>query len=151
MAEGAAAAAGGRGAIEVDSHAVAGAAECGDGQGARRATGNAGGTESVGQEAGAARTHRSGAGERQDTALHACSSWKFLLSFFSFVAIYWALWGWKFGLGIAALVLIHEMGHFVDIKLRGLPAEMPVFLPLLGAYVGKWDGSRSVVADARPQ
>lgn len=72
------------------------------------------------------------------TLLFASFKLKFLLTFFSFVAIYWALWGWKFGLGIAVLVLIHEMGHFLDIKLRGLPAEMPVFLPLLGAYV-KWD------------
>jgi Zn-dependent protease len=66
---------------------------------------------------------------------------KFLLTFFSFVAVYWALWGWKFGLGIALLVLVHEMGHFIDIKMRGLPAEMPVFLPLLGAYVS-WDARR---------
>jgi Zn-dependent protease len=43
----------------------------------------------------------------------------------------------KFGIGFAALILIHEMGHFIDIKRRGLPAEMPVFLPGLGAYV-RW-------------
>jgi Zn-dependent protease len=36
-----------------------------------------------------------------------------------------------------ALILVHEMGHFIDIKRRGLPAEMPVFLPGLGAYV-RW-------------
>jgi Zn-dependent protease len=30
------------------------------------------------------------------------------------------------------------MGHFIDIKRRGLPAEMPVFLPGLGAYV-RWN------------
>ena len=54
---------------------------------------------------------------------------KFLLSLFAFVAVYWALFGWKFGVGFAVAVLIHEMGHFVDIKRRGLPAEMPVFLP----------------------
>jgi hypothetical protein len=51
--------------------------------------------------------------------------------------VYWALWGMKFGIGFAILILIHEMGHFVDVKRRGLPAEMPVFLPGLGAYV-KW-------------
>jgi Zn-dependent protease len=62
---------------------------------------------------------------------------KFLLSFVSFIAVYWALWGMKFGIGFAILILIHEMGHFVDVKRRGLPAEMPVFLPGLGAYV-KW-------------
>jgi Zn-dependent protease len=62
---------------------------------------------------------------------------KFLLSFFAFVGIYWAAFGMKFGIGFAVLILIHEMGHFIDIKRRGLPAEMPVFLPGLGAYV-RW-------------
>ncbi len=62
---------------------------------------------------------------------------KFLLSLAAFVAVYWALWGPKFGIGFAAVILIHEMGHFIDVKRRGLPAEMPVFLPGLGAYV-KW-------------
>jgi Zn-dependent protease len=62
---------------------------------------------------------------------------KFLLSFVAFVGIYWAAFGVKFGIGFAVLILLHEMGHFIDIKRRGLPAEMPVFLPGLGAYV-RW-------------
>jgi Zn-dependent protease len=62
---------------------------------------------------------------------------KFLLSFFAFISFYVWRWGWRFGVGFAVCILIHEMGHFVDIKRRGLPAEMPVFLPGLGAYV-KW-------------
>jgi hypothetical protein len=45
--------------------------------------------------------------------------------------------GWAFGLGFAALILVHEMGHYIDITRRGLPADMPVFLPGLGAYV-RW-------------
>ena len=60
-----------------------------------------------------------------------------LLSFVAFIAIYSAASGIKFGVGFAVLILIHEMGHFVDIKRRGLPADMPVFLPGLGAYV-RW-------------
>ncbi len=71
------------------------------------------------------------------TVLLALFKLKFLLSFAAFVGIYWAAWGMKFGIGFAVLILLHEMGHFVDIKRRGLPAEMPVFLPGLGAYV-KW-------------
>jgi Zn-dependent protease len=63
---------------------------------------------------------------------------KFLFSFLSFIALYVAMLGWRYGVGIAVCILIHEMGHFVDIKRRGLPAEMPVFLPGLGAYV-KWN------------
>ncbi len=43
----------------------------------------------------------------------------------------------KFGIGFAVLILVHEMGHFIAIKRRGLPADMPVFLPGLGAYV-RW-------------
>ena len=62
---------------------------------------------------------------------------KFLLSLGAFVAFYWALYGMKFGVGFALLILVHEMGHFIDIKRRGLPADMPVFLPGFGAYV-RW-------------
>lgn len=62
---------------------------------------------------------------------------KFLLSLGTFVAFYWALYGAKFGIGFAVLILVHEMGHYIDIKRRGLPAEMPVFLPGFGAYV-RW-------------
>lgn len=65
---------------------------------------------------------------------------KFLLSFAGFIGLYWSLWGWKFGVGFACLILLHEMGHYIDIKSRGLPAEMPVFLPGLGAYV-KWQAA----------
>lgn len=63
--------------------------------------------------------------------------WTSILSFAVFVVIYWAASGVKFGIGFAVLILIHEMGHFIDIKRRGLPADMPVFLPGLGAYV-RW-------------
>ena len=80
---------------------------------------------------------------------------KFLLSFVGFLAVYWALFGAKFGIGFAVMILIHEMGHFVDVKRRGLPAEMPVFLPGLGAYV-RWQAlgvsleTRSAISLAGP-
>lgn len=62
---------------------------------------------------------------------------KSLLSFGAFIALYWSMYGKWFGIGFAVSILIHELGHFIDVKRRGLPAEMPVFLPGLGAYV-KW-------------
>jgi len=61
----------------------------------------------------------------------------FLVSLGAFIWFYWTLFGMKFGLGFAVQILIHEMGHYIDIKRRGLPADMPVFLPGLGAYV-RW-------------
>ena len=45
---------------------------------------------------------------------------KFLFSLFAFLGFYWALFGMRFGIGFAVLILIHEMGHYVDIKRRGL-------------------------------
>jgi Zn-dependent protease len=74
---------------------------------------------------------------------------KFLFSLLAFFGFYWAIYGPKFGLGFAALVLIHEMGHYIDVKRRGLPAEMPVFLPGFGAYV-KWQGL-GVTAETRAE
>lgn len=62
---------------------------------------------------------------------------KFLFSFAAFLGVYWTLYGPRFGIGFATLILIHEMGHFIDIKRRGLPADMPVFMPGFGAYV-RW-------------
>jgi len=81
--------------------------------------------------------------------------WTSILSFLAFVGIYSAASGAKFGIGFAVLILIHEMGHFLDIKRRGLPADMPVFLPGLGAYV-RWQAmgvsleTRSAVSLAGP-
>jgi len=54
-----------------------------------------------------------------------------------FVFVYAQIYGVKFGVGFAVLIFVHETGHFIDIKRRGLPADMPVFLPGLGAYV-RW-------------
>lgn len=63
---------------------------------------------------------------------------KVLLPFLSAVAslvTYAWLFGWQFGLGILVLLFAHEMGHYVIIRAKGLPASWPVFIPLLGAYV----------------
>jgi len=62
-----------------------------------------------------------------------------ILSFLAFVVIYSAASGVKFGIGFAVLILIHEMGHFVDIKRRGLPADMPCFCR---AWAPTCDGTR---------
>jgi Zn-dependent protease len=57
----------------------------------------------------------------------------------AFLVVYAAIFGVKFGAGFAVMIAIHEMGHYIDIRRRGLPADMPVFLPGLGAYV-RWRG-----------
>jgi Zn-dependent protease len=70
-------------------------------------------------------------------ALLALFNLKFILSLGAFFGVYWSLYGMKFGLGFTVQILAHELGHYIDIKRRGLPADMPVFLPGMGAFV-RW-------------
>ena len=49
---------------------------------------------------------------------------KFLLTFAAFMGVYWSLYGPSFGVGFAVLILIHELGHLIDVKRRGLPASI---------------------------
>lgn len=71
----------------------------------------------------------------------------FLLSFAAFAALYWGLYGARFGIGLAVLVLVHELGHFIEVRRRGLAANLPMFLPGFGAYV-RWNAA-GVSARAR--
>ncbi len=63
---------------------------------------------------------------------------KFALPLFSALAsvgVYALLFGWQFGIGIVVLLFVHEMGHVMVIRAKGIPATLPVFIPLLGAAV----------------
>ena len=61
-------------------------------------------------------------------------AFKFLGLFVS-VAAYALIWGWKFGVGFVLLILVHELGHFVEARRQGLDVSLPRFIPFLGAYV----------------
>ena len=65
---------------------------------------------------------------------------KVLFSLFAFFAVYWALFGWWFALGLCASIFIHEMGHYIVVRQFGFAAELPMFIPGFGAYV-KWNGA----------
>lgn len=64
---------------------------------------------------------------------------KFLFSFLAYFGIYWAMFGWQFALALVLTVSLHEMGHYIAVKRRGLPVDLPVFLPGFGAYVRWYD------------
>ncbi len=71
------------------------------------------------------------------SALFLLFKMKFLFGFLGYFGLYWALFGWKFALGFTLSILVHEMGHYVEVKRRGLKADLPMFMPGLGAYV-RW-------------
>jgi Zn-dependent protease len=65
---------------------------------------------------------------------------KFLISILAFVGVYWAAFGWWFAVGLTGSVLLHEIGHYLAVRRFGFAAELPMFLPGLGAFV-KWRGA----------
>jgi Zn-dependent protease len=72
-------------------------------------------------------------------------------SIFIAVGGYALIWGWTFGIGIVALLLIHESGHYIEAKREGLSPKLPVFVPFLGAYVrytrgNPWQTARVALA-----
>ena len=62
------------------------------------------------------------------------ASLKFFGIFLS-VGGYALLWGWSFAVGFVLMILVHELGHFVEARRQGLKPALPVFIPFLGAYV----------------
>lgn len=66
--------------------------------------------------------------------------WGFLFAkFFGFFisAAAYSFWfhSWTFGVGLAVLILVHELGHVLEARRQGLKVSWPMFIPFLGAYV----------------
>jgi len=65
------------------------------------------------------------------------------------LGVYWAAWGWKFGLGVVLSIYVHEMGHIAELRKFGIRATAPMFLPGLGAVVRLRQYPQTAREDAR--
>ena len=65
------------------------------------------------------------------------------------MAAYSLIWGWQFAIGFVLLLLVHEMGHVVQLRREGVRASAPLFIPFLGAVVGMKQMPRNAAAEAR--
>jgi Zn-dependent protease len=65
------------------------------------------------------------------------------------VAAYALIWGWKFAAGFVALLFIHEMWHYVQLRREGVRPSGMLFIPFLGAAVGTRSLGGSALAEAR--
>lgn len=52
----------------------------------------------------------------------------------SILAYSW-LYGWRYAVGFVGLILVHEMGHYVAARKRGLDVGAPTFIPFVGAWI----------------
>jgi Zn-dependent protease len=65
------------------------------------------------------------------------------------IAAYSLIWGWTFALGFVLLLLVHEMGHVIQLRREGVEASAPLFIPFLGAVVGAKSLGGNALAEAR--
>ncbi len=51
------------------------------------------------------------------------------------LVVYAFIYGWRYAVGFIALLFIHEMGHYLAAKQRGLDVGAPTFIPFVGAWI----------------
>ena len=57
-----------------------------------------------------------------------------VLSLLLAVGVYTLVFGWRYAVGIVAMLLIHEMGHYIAARQRGLAVRLPMFIPFAFAW-----------------
>ncbi len=51
------------------------------------------------------------------------------------LVVYGFIYGWRYAAGFVALLFVHEMGHYIAARQRGLPVGLPTFIPFVGAWI----------------
>lgn len=51
------------------------------------------------------------------------------------IAVYAQYYGWRYAAGFVGLIFVHEMGHYVAARQRGLKVGLPTFIPFMGAWI----------------
>jgi len=79
---------------------------------------------------------------------------KLLLLLPKFLALFLSIWfyalffGWKFGIAFVLLILVHELGHYMTFRNFGIAADLPFFIPGLGAFVAARGPAPSLTVEA---
>lgn len=64
------------------------------------------------------------------------------------IAFYSIAFGWRYAAGFVGLLAIHETGHYLAAKQRGLPVSAPTFIPFVGAWIQLKDEPMDVETEA---
>jgi Zn-dependent protease len=51
------------------------------------------------------------------------------------ILVYSWIFGWRYAAGFVLLIFVHEMGHYVAARQRGLNVGAPTFIPFVGAWI----------------
>lgn len=85
------------------------------------------------------------------SALKALKFGKLFLTAGSMALSIWAyakVFGYRFAVGFVLLIFVHEMGHAFWMKVRGLRASAPIFIPFFGALIAMRDQPRNARIEA---
>jgi Zn-dependent protease len=65
------------------------------------------------------------------------------------IVAYAFIWGFPFAVGFVVLLLIHEMGHVIQLRREGIKATAPMFIPFMGAFISAKSLGENALAEAR--
>jgi Zn-dependent protease len=65
------------------------------------------------------------------------------------IAAYSLLFGLPFAAGLVLLLLLHEIGHVIQLRREGVKASAPMFIPFLGAVISAKSMGKNAAAEAR--
>ena len=51
------------------------------------------------------------------------------------IGVYAMVFGWRYAVGIVAMLFLHEMGHYIAAVQRGIKVRLPMFIPFAFAWV----------------
>ena len=65
------------------------------------------------------------------------------------IVAYQLIFGWPFAVGFVLLLLLHELGHVIQLRREGVEASAPMFIPFLGAVISAKSLGQDAGAEAR--
>ena len=65
------------------------------------------------------------------------------------IVAYQLIFGWPFAVGFVMLLLLHELGHVIQLRREGVEASAPMFIPFLGAVISAKSLGEDAAAEAR--
>jgi Zn-dependent protease len=65
------------------------------------------------------------------------------------IVAYQLIFGWAFAVGFVLLLLLHELGHVIQLRREGIKASAPMFIPFLGAVISAKSLGNDAAAEAR--
>ncbi|MES3022614.1 MAG: site-2 protease family protein [Pseudomonadota bacterium] len=64
------------------------------------------------------------------------------------IVVYSWVFGWRYAVGFVLMIFVHEMGHYLAARQRGLNVGAPTFIPFIGAWIALKDVPHDVETEA---